>query len=325
MPFQIVRDSIIHLKADAIVNAANTMLKMGGGVCGAIFHAAGTKKLQDACDKIGYCGVGQAVITPGFDLPAKYIIHTVGPVWQGGRSHEKELLTSCYEQSLALAKSERLDSIAFPLVSSGIFGYPKDRALEVAVAAIGAFLLKNDMTVYLVVYDKAAYQLSKERFHSIKSYIDEHYIEEKQTYSNRGREFPNAMCAPFDAMPMESSLRDAVSHLEDTFAQSVLHWIDKLGQKDSDVYKRANLDRKLFSKLRNDAHYQPSKATAIALSIALTLNLDQTQDLLGRAGYALSPASRSDMIVRYFIEQGNYNIFEINEALFEFDEALIGA
>lgn len=338
MPLEIVRNDITKMHTDAIVNAANSRLEQGGGVCGAIFKAAGADKLSAECRHIGYCAVGDAVITGGYDLPAKYIIHTVGPVWQGGTHNEEILLTSCYTNSLNLALEHGLASIAFPLISSGIFGYPKDEALRVAISAIGSFLLKHEMMVYLVVFDKASYALSDKLFESIAAYIDDNYAE-KLTSGQRRRDgevirqlreisvleddscFHGILAEP----SAPRSLEDVVNHVGASFTEMLLRFIDERGKTDPEVYKRANIDRKLFSKIRSNKNYRPSKNTALALAVALELNLDQTADLLRRAGYALSPSSRFDLIVEYFIRNGNYNIFEINEALFAFDESLLGA
>jgi O-acetyl-ADP-ribose deacetylase (regulator of RNase III) len=346
MPFQIVRDNIVHMKTDAIVNAANANLTAGGGVCGSIFDAAGYEALQRECNAIGRCDVGCAVITKGYKLPAKHIIHAVGPIYMGGNHNEEMLLRSCYLSSLNLAKEHSIASIAFPLISSGIYGYPKDQALQVAISAIGEFLLHHDMMVYLVVYDRDAYRLSEKLFTSIQSYIDDHYVSGRENLEHlrrlpdripskfgdgykdgfAGAPAPMAAPAPMKASIFPSvSLQNALQYVTDTFSLSVLKWIDRKGFKDVDVYKKANLDRKLFSKLRGNKNYTPSKQTAIALAIALELNLDETKDLLTRAGYALSPCSRFDLIVSYFIRKGNYNIFEINQALFAFDEDLLGA
>jgi O-acetyl-ADP-ribose deacetylase (regulator of RNase III) len=339
MPLEIVRNDITMMHVDAIVNAANSRLQQGGGVCGAIFAAAGADKLQAECDHIGHCAVGSAVITNGYELPAKHVIHAVGPVWQGGTQNEETLLSSCYTNSLNLALDRGLNSIAFPLISSGIFGYPKSEALRVAISAIGSFLLKHEMMVYLVVFDKAAYTLSERLFESIEAYIDDNYVEKhtsrRRYYSeiiHQIREisstdaedlFEKEKMIPSAAVPR--NLDDVINHVSETFTEMLLRLIDKSGKTDPEVYKRANLDRKLFSKIRSNLKYKPSKNTALALAVALELNLDQTADLLRRAGYALSPSSRFDLIVEYFISEGNYNIFEINEALFAFDESLLGA
>ena len=335
MPFEIVRNDITKMKVDAIVNAANSRLQQGGGVCGAIFAAAGAEKLQAECDRIGFCQVGSAVITGGYQLSAKHIIHAVGPVWQGGDHNEKGLLTSCYKSALELAHNNHCASIAFPLISSGIFGYPKDQALQAAIITISEFLFEHDMTVYLVVFDKTAFQLSDKLFHSIQTYIDDNYINEHMTLrQNRIYEVEeqldlmHSLDISETAIQMAApprSLDDITSLLEDTFSTSLLRLIDEKGKTDVEVYKRANIDRKLFSKIRGNPHYSPSKNTALALAVALELNIDQTRDLLMKAGFALSRSSIFDLIVQYFIENGEYNVFVINEALFKFDQNMLGA
>ena len=336
MPLDIIRNDITKVYADAIVNAANPQLEQGGGVCGAIFQAAGAEKLREACKKIGGCKVGEAVITCGFDLPTKFIIHAVGPVWQGGKNGEQKLLTAAYRNSLELAKSHGLESVAFPLISSGIYGYPKDKALQVAIAAIGAFLLENDMDVYLVVFDKGAFALSEKLFKSVTKYIDDHYVDEHQgAFSNRLQRIQQEKAFGFSepafkpAMPSaevkQTKAIDFATGLAETFSQSLLRLIDEKGMTDVDVYKRANMDRRLFSKIRSDVHYKPSKATALALSVALQLTIGETKDLIEKAGFALSHSSMFDVIVEYFIQSGNHNIFEINETLFAFDQPTMGA
>jgi len=336
MPLEIIRNDITKVHADAIVNAANSSLLGGGGVDGAIHRAAGPELLAE-CRTLGGCKTGQAKITKGYNLPARYVIHTVGPVWHGGKNNEEKLLADCYRNSLALAKEYGLESIAFPLISAGAFGYPKDEALKVAISVIGDFLMNNDMTVYIVVYDKAAFMLSGKLFSSIKQYIDDRYIEEHPSDRSNRLEVGNLlresyleeaqlplMEAPAPAKRRKRSLDDVVNHLDETFSQMLLRMIDERGMTDSQAYKRANIDRKLFSKIRNDVHYSPSKVTAVAFAIALGLNLDETRDLLLKAGFALSSSSKFDIIIQYFIEEGNYNIFEINEALFAFDQKLLG-
>lgn len=335
MPLEIIRNDITKVHADAIVNAANSSLLGGGGVDGAIHRVAGPELLAE-CRTHGGCKVGQAKITKGYRLPAKYVIHTVGPVWHDGKSDEEKLLSDCYKNSLALAKDYKLESIAFPLISSGAFGYPKDKALKTAISVIGDFLLSNEMTVFLVVYDKAAFTLSEKLFSSITQYIDDKYIEERpfnrrDIFEERQllKEYyiEEPMLSPTEA-PLKKrkrSLDDIVKHMDETFSQMLLRLVDEKGMTDADTYKKANIDRKLFSKIRNDINYKPSKPTAIAFAIALGLNLDETKDLLLRAGFALSHSSKFDIIIEYFIEDGNYNIFEINEALFAFDQSLLGA
>ena len=342
MPFEIIRNDITKMPVDIIVNAANTGLKMGGGVCGAIFTAAGADKLQAECDRIGGCDVGAAVITGGYRLPAKQIIHTVGPIWQGGGANEAKLLHNAYTSSLNLALKHAGKSIAFPLISSGIYGYPKDQALKIAVAAISEFLLSHEMMVYLVVFDKKSFAFSEKLFSDIEKYIDDHYVEEHlvserhleaeeyevQNLKEARMIYPAPQRQPMipSPQPMVSrSLADVLGHLDDSFSEMLMRLIDQKGMTDVETYKKANVDRKLFSKIRSKKDYSPSKATAIAFAIALELNLDETHDLLGRAGYALSHSNAFDLIIEYFINAENYNIYEINEALFAFDQALLGA
>lgn len=326
MPLEIIRNDITKVHADAIVNAADPSLLGGGGTDGAIHKAAGSGLLAE-CRDLGGCKAGVAKITKGYDLPAKYVIHTVGPVWRDGSSGEEKLLADCYKNSLKLAKQHKLESVAFPLISSGAFGYPRDKALSAAISAIGEFLLKNDMTVYLVVYDSASFMLSEKLFLSIKQYIDDNYIEERASNFSRDRIRENLVRDNANAtiFRRERSLDDVVRNLDDTFSQMLLRLIDEKGMKDSETYKKANIDRKLFSKIRNDIYYRPSKQTAAAFAVALELNLDETRDLLARAGFALSRSCVFDIIIQYFIEHDNYDIFEINEALFAFEQNLIGA
>jgi len=340
MPLEIIRNDITKISVDAIVNAANSALKMGGGVCGAIFSAAGAEKLQAECDSIGACQVGEAVMTSGYSLPSENIIHTVGPIWRGGSSGEAQLLHNCYTNSLTLALQQGCESIAFPLISSGIYGYPKDQALQVAISAISEFLLNHEMNVHLVVYDKKAFMLSAKLFSAIERYIDDHYVEEHQhrardrvieAYEYQQLEELQTICqesVPCPTAPAlphgKRRLEDVLEQLEESFPQRLLRLIDEKGLTDVETYKRANIDRKLFSKIRTGKGYNPSRVTAIAFAIALELNLDETHDLLGKAGYTLSRSNKFDLIIEYFIEEGNYNIFEVNEALFAFDQALIG-
>lgn len=337
MPLEIVRHDITEMKVDAIVNAANTELKMGGGVCGAIFKAAGVKEMKQACDEIGGCPVGQAVLTDGFQLPAKYIIHTSGPIWKSGSQQEADLLKNSYFHSLELAKKYQCESVAFPLISTGIYGYPKEEALQIAVSTISSFLLDNDMHVYLVVFDKASFGLSQNLFESINEYIDEHYVEEAEIqFSRRLERFTQEPVLESEAISNEiyeihskSIIEDSLEHLlealDESFSNRLLRLIDEKGMTDVEAYKRANVDRRLFSKIRNEEDYMPKKKTAIAFVIALKLNKDEANHLLSAAGYTLTHSSKFDLIIEYFINQGKYDIHKINEVLFEFEQPLLGA
>ena len=329
MPLEIVRNDITKMKVDAIVNAANETLLGGGGVDGCIHRAAGPELLQE-CRTLGDCRTGEAKLTGAYRLPCKYVIHTVGPVWNGGEYGEREQLASCYRTSLALAKEHCCETVAFPLISSGIFGYPKDQALRVAVDTIGEFLLHNDMTVYIVIFSRTAYQISSKLFADIAEYVDDHYVD-AHTDSQRERLRrmsvleSRTLSADAAAAPMAvGGLDSLLAHLDAGFSETLLKLIDRSGKKDAEVYKKANVDRKLFSKIRNNPDYKPSKATAIAFAIALELSLPETRDLIARAGYALSPSSKFDVIIEYFIMQRDYDIFKINEALFAFDQSLLG-
>ena len=329
MPIEIVRNDITKMSVDAIVNAAKESLLGGGGVDGCIHRAAGPELLQE-CRTLGGCRTGEAKITGAYRLPCKYVIHTVGPVWNGGEYGEREQLASCYRTSLALAKEHCCETVAFPLISSGIFGYPKDQALRVAVDTIGEFLLHNDMTVYIVIFSRTAYQISSKLFADIAEYVDDHYVD-AHTDSQRERLRrmsvleSRTLSADAAAAPMAvGGLDSLLAHLDAGFSETLLKLIDRSGKKDAEVYKKANVDRKLFSKIRNNPDYKPSKATAIAFAIALEQSLPETRDLIARAGYALSPSSKFDVIIEYFIMQRDYDIFKINEALFAFDQSLLG-
>ena len=345
MPFEIVRNDITNICVDAIVNSANPRPVVGLGTDSSIHEKAGPELLA-ARQKIGPISMGQAAITPAFRLQAKYVIHTVGPVWDGGSYGEEALLRSCYDQSLKLALEYGCQSIAFPLIATNNYGFPKDKALQIAVAAFSEFLLEHEMQIYLVVFDRGAYELSEKLFHSIASYIDDNYVQswEESTYGGemeyrqrsirRRRDLSlfrkssvcedAAPCAPM-SMPMAASLPDFLKQADAGFTETLLKLIDKTGKKDSEIYKKANLSKQHFSKIRNNPEYKPNKQTAIALALALELDLEQTKDLIGRAGYALSNSSKFDLIIRYFIEQKKYNVVEINMALYEFDQSLLGS
>lgn len=346
MPFEIVRNDIVNMQVDAIVNTANPRPVIGSGVDRAIHQKAG-KKLLSARQEIGDIDFGDAVITPGFDLDAKYVIHTAGPLWEGGNHGESEILASCYRKSLNLAKVYQCQSIAFPLISTGNYGFLKSLALQIAIQEISTFLLENDMQVYLVVFENESFVLSEKLFNSVSSYIDENYVYSKtideydsdhidHVYlnSSRFRHYYQDQ----ENIKLTSSLNDEgafeinsfdldemLDHLDDSFSQMLIKLIELSGKKDSEIYKKANIDRKLFSKIKNNINYRPSKTTALAFAFALELDLDTTKDFIGRAGFALSHSSKFDVIVEYFLISRNYNVFELNEVLFAFDQPLIGS
>ena len=350
MPFEIVRNDIVNMHVDAIVNTANPRPVIGAGTDAGIHKKAGPELLA-ARKKIGDIPVGEAAVTLAFELNAKYVIHTVGPVWQGGGNGEEMLLRQCYLRSLVLAKEQGCHSIAFPLISSGNYGFPKPLALQAALNAFSSFLMDHEMQIYLVVFDKSAFSLSEKLFHGVKSYIDENYVTRKETSQQAPRserfsrfrpgrreiqieesrashslgEFaPFAVPAAAPTPAPALSLDKLLAQTDAGFSETLLKLIDKTGKKDSEIYNRANVSRQHFSKIRNNPGYKPTKATALAFAIALELSLEETKDLIGRAGYALTRSSKFDLIIMYFISQGNYNMFDINAALFEFDQSLLG-
>ena len=331
MPLHIVRNDITKMAVDAIVNAANEGLLGGGGVDGAIHRAAGEELLAQ-CRTLGGCKTGKAKITGGYNLPARYVIHTVGPIYKDGKHGEKALLESCYRESLALAKAHNCETVAFPLISSGVYGYPKDRALKVAIDSVSDFLLENEMTVYIVIFDKAAYKIGEKLFSDIAEYIDDNYVDKHTDYRRESMRMSAPMMAVMAdeicesrALFAEEDLDERLKQIDESFSQMLLRKIDEKGMTDAECYRKANIDRKLFSKIRSDVHYKPSKPTAIAFAISLELSLEETEDMLKKAGFALSHSNKFDIIIEYFISHGNYNIFEINEALFAFDQNLLGA
>lgn len=351
MPFYIVRNDITKMKTDAIVNVANPSLLGGGGVDGAIHKAAGPELLKE-CQKLHGCKTGEAKITKGYSLPSKYIIHTAGPVWNKGKDGEEKKLISCYENSLQLAKEYGCRSIAFPLISSGKYGYPKDKALKTAVNTIRKFLLNNDMDVYLVVFDKKSFQISQKLYADIKAYIDDIYAQDpmiSRSLPNHQKDSPlkeeileenleqevlwDVFLAPhhpdssFSApsFVLSEELEEALMHIDESFSEMLLRKIDEKGMSDVQCYKKANIDRKLFSKIRSDKMYKPSKTTVIAFALALELSLEEMQEMLAKADYSLTHSNKFDIIVEYFVKQKNYDVFEINEALFAFDQNLIRA
>ena len=344
MPFAIVRNDITNMHVDAIVNTANPRPVIGLGTDSRIHEKAGPGLLA-ARQKIGAIDAGCAAVTPAFGLQAQYVIHTVGPVWDGGSYGEERLLRSCYDNTLKLALECGCQSIAFPLISAGNYGFPRDKALQIAIAAFSAFLTEHEMQIYLVVFDRKSYQLSEKLFQNVASYIDEHYVDayraitygaaencpqirRRQNRESRVLREEHLPCAPMMAPATASksvSLEDMLKQADAGFTETLLKLIDKSGKKDSEIYKKALLSKQHFSKIRNNPDYKPTKPTAIALALALELDLDGTKDLIRRAGYALTNSSKFDLIIRYFIEQGKYNVVEINCVLFEHDQSLLGS
>ena len=345
MPLQIIRQDITKMRVDAIVNTTNEEMVGYSGVDLAVHEGAGPL-LDEECAKLAPLGLGTAKITKGYNLDAKYIIHTSGPVWQGGLVGESIILKSCYIESLKLAVANGCSSVAFPLISSGTYGYPKDQVLKFAIQVITEFLFDHEMMVYICVLDRTSYEFSRKLFSEISEFIHDNYVDEYKECSfadlrafevstpsekivqNDSVDAASKMMAPCKAKESriaEKSLHEYMKTMDKSFAYKLFDLIDKRGMTDVECYKKANVDKKTFSKIKcKPQTYKPSKQTAVAFAIALKLNLDETQDLLASAGLTLSRSFTFDKIIRYFIQKGVYDIFEINEALFEFDQVLLG-
>lgn len=405
MPFKIVRNDITRMKTDAIVNTANSLVAVGPGCDSAIYEAAGYDKLLSyRREHIGEVPEGEVFITPGFNLDAKYIIHAVSPCYKNGLEGEEEKLRACYQKSLKSAYDNKLTSIAFPLISTGSFGYPKEEGMRIAADEINSFLINNDMTVYLVVFDDASTKLGSRIYSDLEEYIDRNFVsnqiieeyspvEESQIRDRRGlfgrlrsrgtafslnatvpegcepreeslkeckaiqpplgksnlqkssiracaeplKAQPNSledsmdfecleeplMCAETSGEPLDfddfhaDKLEERMKHLTDTFSEYLLYLISDRNMENSDVYKRAVVDKKTFSKIKNNPDYHPQKLTALCLCVGAKLNLDESKDLLARAGYALSPCDKTDIIFSYFIENEIYDMIELDIQLEE--------
>lgn len=364
MPFQIVRNDITKMHVDAIVNTANPHPQVGAGTDTAVYEDAGFEELLAKRREIGEIERGHSAITDGYKLPAKYIIHTVGTSWQGGEQGEEIVIRNCYRSAFQLALDNNIESLAIPLLASGSYGFPKGIALRIALSEIESFMLEHDIELFLVVFDEKSFALSTELYGDIDEYINNNYVEEKvlEEYHSAPQAFedadygraprPSAMsifgaASAFtekagkklraskiavddsamlcEATAPKKSLEDVIKDLDKTFMELVFSFADEKGLTDVEVQKRANLDRKAFSKLKCGTTKNPSKSTALALAVALELSLDDTKDLLARAGLALSPCSKQDVIVQYFIEREAFDIYEINIALFEHGEQTLGS
>ena len=344
MPLKIVRQDITKMKVDAIVNTTNKEMVGYSGVDLAVHTAAGPR-LDAECEKIKPLGPGTAKVTGAYNLDAKYVIHTVSPVWQGGLADENTVLKSCYIESLKLAVANGCESVAFPLISAGAYGYPKDRVLKFAVHVITEFLFEHELNVYLCVYDRNSYEFSRKLFAEISELINDDHSEDQLTeciaeyecceavsFTNEKRKrestvVASKLCAsmPAPQSKKDKSLEEYMKSMDKSFACKLFDFIDAKGMTDVECYKKANVDKKTFSKIKcNPDTYRPSKQTAVAFAIALELTLDETQDLLASAGLTLSDSFVFDKIIRYFLQKGVYDVFEINEALFEFDQVLLG-
>ena len=348
MPFKIVRNDITKMNTEAIVNTANTHAAVGTGCDSAVYKAAGYEELlRYRGEQIGSAAEGDVFITPGFHLHAKYIIHAVSPRYIDGNQGEEEKLRSCYRKSLELAKTYRIHSIAFPLISTGGFGYPKEVGMRIAIDEIHAFLMENDMMIYLVVFDETSTALGGKLYPELEAYIDNHYVEDKseQEYcysrsaymmdgARKGAGIEPEECRILAPVPDEededfseecfyfeeedeSALEERMQHISDTFSEYLLYLIGEKKMENAEVWKRAIVDKKVFSKMKNNPDYHPQKRTALCLCVGAKLNLDETRDLLARAGYALSPCDKTDIIFSYFIEHEIYDMIELDIQLEE--------
>ena len=355
MPFEIVRNDITRMRVDAIVNAANNSLLGGGGVDGAIHRAAGPQLLEE-CRALGGCKTGEAKLTRGYRLPCKYVIHTVGPIWRGGSEGERALLAACYRNALAIARQQGCDSVAFPLISAGAYGYPKDQALQVAAEEIERFLQDEDMMIYLVAYTRDAIVPDVRLFDEIAAYIDDVYVREQRDYGREARRsqylrdgaprgvpdpgslfrrphrednarnetvFSEANVERLTALQSEPA-ENAQARADETFSEMLVRVLNEKGMADSACTAKANVDRRLFGKIRNNAGYAPAKQTALAFAVALELSLDESRELLVKAGYSLSHGDKRDIVVEYCLMTGRYNVTEINEILFKLDLQPLG-
>ena len=373
MPFKIVRNDLTKMQVDVIVNTANKAPVYSTGTDTAVYKAAGEEELLAERKKIGYMEEGEVAITPGFKLPAKYIIHAVSPWYIDGNSGEEEKLRSCYKNSLYLAAEHDCKSIAFPLISTGNLGYPKEEGMRIALDEINAFLMKHEMLVYLVVFDTKATELGFKLYPELEAYIDHHYVCQKREEEYGDRYFGSVrkddpeydgyqrqrkkleeklrrplinlqMPAPFASKSSysddvdgacessvvweaddlsafleenESALEERMNHMADTFQEYLMYLIRTKKLTNAEVYKRAIVTKQLFSKMKLNPDYHPDKATAMRLCVGARLNLDETKDLLARAGYALSPCDKRDIIFSFFIEHEVFDMIEIDIALEE--------
>jgi len=341
MPFKIIRDDITKVKADAIVNPANPEPVIGGGVESAIYEAAGKEKLLEARKELGRLQPGKVGVTEAFNLAAKYIIHVSGLYWKGGNSFEARCLKECYEKALKAALDKGCKSIAFPLLGTGTYGFPKDIGLDVAVSTFTEFLEEYEMDITLVVFGNDAVNVSGKLVDEVRSFVDDKYVKEAleteykedrniERYALPNERFhlllkeetydvPDGACTKdtFSAK-QPGSLETALKNIyKESFEKHLQQLINKKGLKNSEVYAAANISKQYFSKLLK-GQVKPSKDKMLALAVGLRLNMDETADFLRIGGYALSPISQTDTVVEYFIRKQEYNVLKINIVLFDY-------
>lgn len=330
MPLDIIREDLLKLKVQAIVNPSNPELLMGAldSVSGQLYQAAGIEKMNQACQALKPIELGQAAITSGFNLPSRFVIHVANPPWLGGNHHEEDYLRQTYQNALALAKYHNLESIAFPLLSSGTYGYPKELALRVAVSEIQSFVLIEDMMVYLVVYDKDSFAISRKLSASVKTYLDIHQEPMEyfsSTHKNLNRSEDTLLdVQSIDGVQGHKGLEEYIKQKDESFATALFRMIDERQENDVRVYKRSNVSKATFSKINSNPNYRPKKTTAMAFCVGLKLNLNDALYLLSTAGFTLSKYAIQDLIFRYFLEHKNYDIMEINSVMYEYDQSQLG-
>lgn len=345
MSVRFERNDITRVKADVIVNTANPMPTYAGGTDAAIYRAAGETELLVARKKIGRIDPGNVEFTPAFNLSAKYIFHAVGPKWIDGTHEEFDILKSCYEKSLALAIELKCKSIAFPLIATGVYGFPRDKALQIAMSTIEAFLMKNDIDVIMVVFDKASFELTGKVVDKVREYVDSNYVEEahirefdidveleeeeymfiRRRNQRRINRYTDSDTASLDLESTEKlvttstkvNLDKMLENNEKTFQQRLFEIIDERKLTGPQVYKNY-ITKQVYSKIQSDVYYSPSKPTAIALCLSLHLSIEETLDLINRAGWTLSPSNKADIIIKGCIINKVYKLMDINSILFDY-------
>ena len=346
MPFQIMRDDITNVKADAIVNTANPKPVFGSGTDGAIYEAAGKDKLLTERKQIGDIAPGDVAVTPAFALMAKYIIHTVGPAWDGGDKGEYDILKNCYRKSLNKAYELKCTSIAFPLIATGVYGFPKADALRIAMDEISSFLMRDDvdMSVKLVVFDDKAFRLSRNLFFQVESFITDNDVVEAhmKEYGLRGPEFERELreyrreeeeyrvgrnvrtgntIFETDSLPFNEKTFDKSLYMSDgkddlSFMNHLINLLIEKGIDNTVAYKRSNVTKGAFSKIMCGDTKKPQKRTVLGFCIGLKLNMEESERLLASADMAFNPYNKRDQLVIQCISRGQYNIDEVNAMLF---------
>ena len=326
MPYDIIRQDITKMKVDAIVNPTDYMFSGSGGADAQI-HLATGPELRKACDALPLLEEGEIAVTEGFQLPCKYIIHTFGPIWQGGLFDERRKLVSCYKHALQAAYDRNCESIAFPLISSGTFGFPKDKVLRIALDTITNFLMSHDMTVYIVVFDKKAYAISQKLQKDVQDFLDGTDLQPVAGSSQPAQKNAEDGCGQTREAGIFSdklTLEELLAHRREGFTGALMRLIGRSGMSHVECYKKANITKQLFSKISSDPHYHPTRPTVFAFAIALKLTLDETERLLNKAGLAFDLTDDTDKIVCFFIYHKNYDLTEINEVLDQHDQKCLG-